>query len=44
MRALGFPKGQVLFAFLLESLIISGGEGLLGCLGALAMGSVEESA
>jgi putative ABC transport system permease protein len=43
LRALGFPKGQVLIAFLLESLIISGMGGLLGCLGALAMGTVEIS-
>jgi putative ABC transport system permease protein len=43
LRALGFPRGQVLVSFLVESLILSGVGGLLGCVGALLVGSVEIS-
>lgn len=43
LRALGFPRGQVLVSFLIESLILSAVGGVLGCLGALAIGSVEIS-
>jgi putative ABC transport system permease protein len=43
LRALGFRRGQVLVSFLVESLILSGLGGLLGCVGALLVGSVEIS-
>lgn len=43
LRALGFPRGQVLFSFLIESLLLSAVGGIVGCIGALAIGSVEIS-
>jgi putative ABC transport system permease protein len=43
LRALGFPRGQVLLSFLLESLLLSAVGGFLGCFGALLIGSVEIS-
>jgi putative ABC transport system permease protein len=43
LRALGFPRLQVLASFVIESLILSAAGGLLGCLGAIAIGSVEIS-
>jgi putative ABC transport system permease protein len=43
LRALGFPRGQVLVSFMIESLILSAVGGLLGCIGAIAIGSVEIS-
>jgi putative ABC transport system permease protein len=43
LRALGFPRGQVLFSFLIEALVLSAVGGVLGCIGALAVGSVEIS-
>jgi len=43
LLALGFSRLQVLMAFLFESLALAGLGGLLGCLGALALGSVELS-
>ncbi len=43
LRALGFPRFQVLVSFVIESLILSAAGGLLGCLGAIAVGSIEIS-
>jgi len=43
LRALGFPRVQVLASFVIESLILSAAGGVLGCLGAVAIGSVEIS-
>jgi putative ABC transport system permease protein len=43
MRALGFPRGQLMLSFLFESLVLSAVGGLLGCLAALALGSIEIS-
>lgn len=43
LRALGFRRGQVLLSFLIESLVLSAVGGLIGCVGALAIGSVEIS-
>jgi putative ABC transport system permease protein len=37
LRALGFGRGSILMAFLLESLVLCGLGALLGCLGALAL-------
>lgn len=43
LRALGFPRGQVLLSFMIESLLLSAAGGVLGCLAAIAVGSVEIS-
>ncbi len=43
LLALGFGRFQILAAFLFESLALAGFGGLLGCSGALALGSVELS-
>lgn len=43
LRALGFPRFQVLVSFVIESLILSAAGGLLGCLGAIGVGSIEIS-
>jgi putative ABC transport system permease protein len=43
LRALGFGRWQVLLAFLLEAMMLSLGGGLIGALGALALGAVEIS-
>lgn len=43
LRALGFPRGQVLLSFMIEALILSAVGGVIGCLGAIAIGSVEIS-
>jgi putative ABC transport system permease protein len=43
LRALGFSRRQVLLAFLLESLALSLVGGLVGTLGALALGNVQIS-
>ena len=43
LRALGFPRLQVLISFVIESLILSAAGGLLGCIAALAIGSIEIS-
>lgn len=43
LRALGFPRIQVLFSFLLESLLLALVGGVVGCLSAILIGSVEIS-
>ncbi|HEY5956428.1 MAG TPA: ABC transporter permease [Polyangiaceae bacterium] len=43
LRALGFPRGQVLLSFLIESLMLAAVGGVIGCIAALAIGSVEIS-
>jgi putative ABC transport system permease protein len=43
LRALGFPRRQVLLSFLLESLLLAVAGGLLGCGGALLIGTIEIS-
>jgi putative ABC transport system permease protein len=43
LRALGFPRRQVLLSFLIESLLLAALGGGLGCAGALLVGSVEIS-
>lgn len=43
LRALGFPRRDVLLSFLIESLLLSAIGGIIGCLGAIAIGSVEIS-
>jgi putative ABC transport system permease protein len=43
LLALGFGRLQILVAFLLESLILALGGGVVGCLGALALGTVKLS-
>jgi putative ABC transport system permease protein len=41
LRALGFGRLSILFAFLLESLVLCGLGAALGCLGALALGDIR---
>lgn len=41
LRALGFGRASILFAFLLESLILCSLGAVLGCLGALALGDIR---
>lgn len=41
LRALGFGRGSIVFAFLLESLILCSLGAALGCLGALALGDIR---
>lgn len=43
LRALGFPRRQVLLSFLIESLVLAALGGGFGCVGALLVGSVEIS-
>jgi putative ABC transport system permease protein len=43
LRALGFGRGQVLLSFMIESLILSAVGGLIGCVGAITIGSFEIS-
>jgi len=43
LRAIGFPRWQILLSFVLESFVISILGGALGCVGALGMGFVKFS-